>query len=67
VQLLLLVGQGNQDRMLAWARTRLVAQHHPSGAGDVGRVGYGEDPTVVVMDDVDTPHLRTLVLRASGA
>ncbi len=52
--------------MLAWPRTRLVVQH-PSGKGRVGRVGYGEDPTVVVMDYVNTEHLRILVLRASGA
>ncbi len=66
MKLLLLVGQGNQDRMLACPGTRLVVQHHPSGTGPVGRVGYSEDPTVIVMDYVDTEHLRILVLRASG-
>jgi hypothetical protein len=67
VQLLLLVGQGHQDRVLTWPRTRLMMKDHPSGAGHVGRVGQGEDPTVGVMDYVDTEQLRILVLRASGA
>ena len=40
--------------MLAWPRTRLVMQYHSSGTGPVGRVGYSQDPTVGVMDYVDT-------------
>ncbi len=53
--------------MLAWPRTRLVVQHDPARTGRVGRVGYGEDPTVVIMDYVNAEHLRTQVPRASGA
>jgi hypothetical protein len=44
-----------------------MMKDHPSGAGHVGRVRQGEDPTVGVMDYVDTEQLRILVLRASGA
>jgi hypothetical protein len=67
VELLLLVGQRNENGMLTRTGTRLVVKHRPSGTGCVGGIGNGENPAFVVMDDVDAKHLRIPVPRACAA
>jgi hypothetical protein len=53
--------------MLARPRTRLMVKYRSTWTGRVGGIGNGEDPVVVVMDDVDAEHLRIPVPRASAA
>ena len=67
MELLLLVGQRNENGMLAGTGTRPVVKHRPSGTGSVGGIGDGENPAFVVMDDVDAKHLRIPVPRACEA
>ena len=63
----LLLAQGDVDGVLAQPWMRLVVKYHPAGARYVGGIGNGEDPAILVMDDVDAEHLRIPVPRASGA